>query len=353
MSTCTIYYPGLLGPGVPLEELDSAEWPIADQTEHLCKLLANSSTKNTKSLDRASIDSRIMASLGISLSEEAELPVAYFRSVNQGMTSQSMWCLDPVHIQIDRDEAVLIANESLALNKDEAFQLIDDINKHFELDGLKVYYHNEYQWLLTGDIAVNTFPLSDVIYRNMNDHQPSGIDAIKWQKIINEVQMLLHEHPVNEKRAHQGLIAVNSLWIWGGGKLAEHNAQIDLVYANESLVADIAKVISVPHERLPAYLDSNHFRDKDTLMVITDQMHAVKQKDVFAWFKYLHLFDKEVLAPLFEFLQQGILNELILNSDTVSITFTKKELKKKFWQILQKKCSLETSIIKLRKQYDH
>jgi hypothetical protein len=29
--------------------------------------------------------------------------------------------------------------------------------------------------------------------------------------------MLLHEHPVNERRAERGVPAVNSLWLWGFG----------------------------------------------------------------------------------------------------------------------------------------
>jgi len=34
---------------------------------------------------------------------------------------------------------------------------------------------------------------------------------------VNELQMLLHEHPVNERRVARGLPPVNSVWLWGIG----------------------------------------------------------------------------------------------------------------------------------------
>jgi hypothetical protein len=36
---------------------------------------------------------------------------------------------------------------------------------------------------------------------------------------MNEIQMLLHEHPVNGERAARRLPAINSLWLWGFGQL--------------------------------------------------------------------------------------------------------------------------------------
>ena len=38
------------------------------------------------------------------------------------------------------------------------------------------------------------------------------------RRLMTELQMLLHEHPVNEARAARGVPTVNAVWLWGGGE---------------------------------------------------------------------------------------------------------------------------------------
>jgi hypothetical protein len=35
---------------------------------------------------------------------------------------------------------------------------------------------------------------------------------------MNEIQMVLHEHPVNERRANTRAAPINALWLWGFGR---------------------------------------------------------------------------------------------------------------------------------------
>jgi hypothetical protein len=53
----------------------------------------------------------------------------------------------------------------------------------------------------------------------LTPHLPRGADARHYLKLINEVQMLMHSHPVNLARESDGRLAVNGLWLWGGGTL--------------------------------------------------------------------------------------------------------------------------------------
>src|SRR5690606_5168461 len=52
----------------------------------------------------------------------------------------------------------------------------------------------------------------------VNDWWPQVIASRPWRKLVNEVQMLWFEHPVNKERAHEGLPPVNSLWLYGGAR---------------------------------------------------------------------------------------------------------------------------------------
>src|SRR5690606_8083595 len=46
---------------------------------------------------------------------------------------------------------------------------------------------------------------------------PQGRDAPWVRRTMTELQMLLHEHPVNESRAARDKPTVNALWLWGHG----------------------------------------------------------------------------------------------------------------------------------------
>jgi hypothetical protein len=46
---------------------------------------------------------------------------------------------------------------------------------------------------------------------------PAGPAAHDHDRLIGEVQLLLHESPLNRDRETRGLAPVNSLWLWGGG----------------------------------------------------------------------------------------------------------------------------------------
>ena len=54
---------------------------------------------------------------------------------------------------------------------------------------------------------------------DLYQHLPDGADGRRWRVLLNEVQVLLHQHPRNAERRTRGLPPVNSLWLWGGGTL--------------------------------------------------------------------------------------------------------------------------------------
>jgi len=53
--------------------------------------------------------------------------------------------------------------------------------------------------------------------RKPNEFLPQGPGADEHRKLASEIEMALHEHPVNLERNERGLPPINSLWIWGGG----------------------------------------------------------------------------------------------------------------------------------------
>ncbi|MGI9272892.1 MAG: hypothetical protein ACR2QT_14035 [Woeseiaceae bacterium] len=58
-----------------------------------------------------------------------------------------------------------------------------------------------------------------------NDHLPSGDETGSYHTLRSEVEMALHDHDVNMRRESDGLLPVNSLWLWGGGFAPEQETE--------------------------------------------------------------------------------------------------------------------------------
>jgi hypothetical protein len=51
----------------------------------------------------------------------------------------------------------------------------------------------------------------------VHDFMPSGPDGARVRSLMNEIQMLVHEHPVNERRVRARKLPANAWWLWGFG----------------------------------------------------------------------------------------------------------------------------------------
>ncbi len=73
--------------------------------------------------------------------------------------------------------------------------------------------------------------------QNPGGSLPSADAAADTLNLISEIEMTLHEQPVNEERQSRGQPPVNSLWIWGGGHAPERSrVPLPPLYADEPLL---------------------------------------------------------------------------------------------------------------------
>lgn len=73
-------------------------------------------------------------------------------------------------------------------------------------------------------------------FRRPDDFTLQGGDVAKHDALMSELQMILHAHPVNDRRAAAGRRTVNSLWVWGGGFAPEFEAREMLpLFSNDPL----------------------------------------------------------------------------------------------------------------------
>jgi len=135
---------------------------------------------------------------------------------------------DPMHLRVMRDHAAAAPYDAFALSQSEADALCEALSRHF-----------------AGQLEFQACEPRRWCARLLND---AALD----DALTNEVQMLLHAHPLNEAREARGELAINSLRFWGAGR-APRSAQCrwQSVAAADPAVRGAARLAASRHFPLP------------------------------------------------------------------------------------------------------
>ncbi|HET6587258.1 MAG TPA: phosphoglycerate mutase [Oleiagrimonas sp.] len=199
------------------------------------------------------------------------LPVAALvREHLAGDAGDAVWlCADLAHIQPDMTGARILACGSLDVDPAEAEALAKPLRPWFGDSGLRLEITTPARWHLrlpSGAILPAFDSPGDVLGDDLIRHLPEGDAGRRWRQLINETQILLHQHPLNRQRQQQGRMTVNSLWLWGGGSLPMWiKSDLQRVYADDLLPVSLARRAGVEVLPLEAF-DDNRRLAGDTLL---------------------------------------------------------------------------------------
>lgn len=192
----------------------------------------------------------LSGALGRAFGLDASLPIAPYTLALDGLEPGEQWWLrlDPVSLQVNLDHLSLVAAQP-GLAEDEASALLDTLQRHFADDRLTFLAPTPERWYLAVHPPIDfvTHPPEAALGRRIDPFLPQGPHARRWLGLINEVQMLWHEHPVNLAREARGLPPVNSLWPWGQGRHAPLAAPAyDLVAARHPTALALGRAAALP-----------------------------------------------------------------------------------------------------------
>lgn len=307
----TLVIPGLLGPfpGTGTEALSAPAVP---------GLLGLLKAARVEPRADADLDAWLCQRFGIVREEDGDWPVAPLEAALElGDAGPCYWLrADPVHLRADRSRLVLFGPEPLAIRQDEADALAASFNALYQPDGLRLFTPCPQRWYLqvAESPRLATRPLAEVIGRDIDRQLPRGEDASHWHARLNEIQMLFHAHAVNEQRAAGGRPTINSLWLWGGGRMpATVWAQDAWVHGDDPLARALARAAGVPLleasdlDRLPAALARG-----PGLVVLDACRQAQRYGDVQEWGERLAGLERQWFRPLQALRAQGRLRDLVL-----------------------------------------
>ena len=132
---------------------------------------------------------------------------------------------DPAHVRPDMTGARVLAIGELGLAQAEADALVAPLRPLFGDAGFQVSAPCPSRRYVAPPIEARLpafSPPEAVLGDDLFSHLPDGPEGRRWRALLNEAQVLLHNHPVNAARAAVGKPTVNSLCFWGAGKLPDH-----------------------------------------------------------------------------------------------------------------------------------
>lgn len=261
---------------------------------------------------------------------------------------------DPVHLRVEHDQVLLADSRTFRLSLKEACQFVDVINKYFAEDRLPTFCGGESKrelisilplcpdrWYLNikSTPSIKTQLLSEVAVKNIKNFYPYGAEEIFWRGILNEIQMLLHEHPLNQIREERGDLVLNGVWFWGGGVMPNSIISPYIkVWSNDIFPRSLAIACGTSHAELPVSLDVWRYSSiSGKHFVFLDSLYGKsKYGDVYGWRESIKELEQQWFVPLLNMLKKSILNQLTITTinkgNIINFSISRNSLYK-FWHI--------------------
>jgi len=268
---------------------------------------------------------------------------------SDGAADVACWMrADPVHLRLAHDHLALVPSAAFALTRSEADALCEALNAHFA--GVLTITPSSRRpecWtarLEGAALPSNRPPLeaaSDSVeldLRAQSELADAG-DAKRAHALVNEVQMLLHEHPVNVAREARGEPAVNSIWFWGAGALPSRvEGRWRSLSADEPLAQGLARLSGARGLPLPASADGwlERAPEDGRHLVVLDALRLPQALcDAEAYLAGVQALEVRWFAPLLEALRTQRIGMLTLHApdatEALSIETVRADLRR-FWR---------------------
>ena len=241
---------------------------------------------------------------------------------------------DPVHLRVDTTHARLFGAWALDLQADESAALIERLNALYADDGLVFEAPVPDRWYIgcprPSDLRAVT--PDRVAGRNVDAFMPEGRDARAWRAWLNEVQMLLHDAPVNTERERRGALPVNSVWLWGGGQCPAVSGGPEQVYADEPVALGLARLAGVATEAVDAAPWAGEWPAGHALAVDARAVDPLVHGEIETWLECLAALERDRIEPVLRGLRQGHLDSVtIAPGDGRRFVATRRGLRR-FWR---------------------
>jgi hypothetical protein len=318
---CTLYIPHLLPP----PELGDALWRTVD-APRLKKMLTRAAFTTNATVDSSAL---LCGTFGIARQQDWPLAPLLARAENLAAndnsdTNSGYWlCATPVHLETRRNALMLTDPAALEITAAESTAFAAMLAEHLREEHITLHAPRLDRWFLQCDTPpmMTTAGLDTVMGRDVRTFLPQGPDSPRWHRILTEIQMLLHTHPLNDAREARGAAPVNSVWLWAGGTLPPPAAApFDAVCSDDAIVCALARHCGCAVEARPHIITLETLKAGSHLLSFELLAPLMRQGDMQAWSTAVTALNRDWFNPLFDALQAHRLSALTLISSNDSGT---------------------------------
>jgi len=220
---------------------------------------------------------------------------------NEDPGTRSWLRADPVHLRLMRDRLVLAPAAALDIKTADAQALCEALNRHFA-SRMNVQLIDAQRWVATTDADV-TLDAEQPLALAGRDIAAAVSGATS--ALLNEAQMVLHAHPINEARE----LPINSVWFWGAGRVpVVPTKRWHSVSADDPLVLGLGRASGARHRTLPASASAwlERAPEEGRHLVLLDALRApLALEQTREYQEALACLERDWFAPLLEALRDG------------------------------------------------
>lgn len=236
------------------------------------------------------------------------LPAAPLRLHAAGMEAGDReWaCLDPAHLGFEPQQAMLADPAGLDLSAAEDAQLQALVAPIVAPLG-DLAATRPGHWHIAPRLPLPPMPATIGDDGPPVALIPQGEIGRPWRQALNEAQMALHAHPINRAREAAGKPTVNTLVLWGAGRLpAPKRRPADLLLATDAAVHGLALRAGCRTGAVPDGFGALDGAGTASTLVRIDALAApARRHDALAWNTALHAVERCWLAPATDAVEHG------------------------------------------------
>ncbi len=259
---------------------------------------------------------------GLQLDRLASVDTASVVAASCSAGGRGAWLATPLQLAAGMQTVHVPADGVLELEPAEARDWCRDFARVFGADGIRLEPSSPSALLLVGLDAPGVLSVEPWVLagRSLEGALPQGPNAARLRALMAEIEMWLHEHPLNAARQRRGQPTVASLWLWGGGGAACEPpleppvaaAAWDRLYADDPWVGVLAGLSGVPISPPPAALDPDALSGASRIALVASPGRLVAGTSPGTWGGMLDAADRLYVRPALHALAGGQLGALTL-----------------------------------------
>ena len=224
----------------------------------------------------------------------------------------------PLWQQMGMHQVSVISGAYIQIRPDEAESLCSGLTGFYRHEDWHFHVLRPDLWLVTLPRRPDwhTAPVFDICGQSSDVSRAGGTDALQWLGRQTEIQMYLHNHPVNGQRTEKKIPVINGLWLWQDLEGTQA--------ARPLLSSDSAWAEFYPGERTGTPYDFQAWQAmreeagapfSDGLIFLDDLAVTDQTGDSWAYREILESWEARWFAPLRQALGTGRLNSLTIVTD--------------------------------------